>query len=93
MRKVSARSRGRSLAPRTRSRNGAAARCGGVRSDRTATPGDYELEEDELGDDDRLPLLGHVRIETTQEYAQIQPAQLKESVGFYEGKAVDALTK
>lgn len=37
-------------------------------------------------------LLGHVRIETTQVYAQIQPAQLKESVSFYEGKAVDALT-
>jgi site-specific recombinase XerD len=37
-------------------------------------------------------LLGHVRIETTQLYAQIQPAQPKESVGFYEGKAVNALT-
>ena len=38
-------------------------------------------------------LLGHVRIETTQVYAQIQPAQLKESVSFYEEKAVDVLTK
>jgi integrase/recombinase XerC len=37
-------------------------------------------------------LLGHVRIETTQVYAQIQPAQLKESVRFYEGRALDALT-
>lgn len=37
-------------------------------------------------------LLGHVRIETTQVNAYIQPAQLKESVSFYEGKAVDALT-
>ena len=37
-------------------------------------------------------LLGHVRIETTQVYAQIQPAQLKQSVGFYEAKAVQALT-
>jgi integrase/recombinase XerC len=37
-------------------------------------------------------LLGHVRIETTQVYAQIQPAQLKQSVGFYEAKAMEALT-
>ena len=37
-------------------------------------------------------LLGHVRIETTQVYAQIQPAQLKQSVGFYEAKALEALT-
>jgi len=35
--------------------------------------------------------LGHTRIETTQIYAQIQPAQLKESVSFYEAKAVEAL--
>lgn len=38
-------------------------------------------------------LLGHVRIETTQVYAQIQPAQLKQSVGFYEAKALEALTR
>jgi site-specific recombinase XerD len=37
-------------------------------------------------------LLGHVRIETTQVYAQIQPAQLKQSVSFYEAKALDTLT-
>jgi len=37
-------------------------------------------------------LLGHVRIETTQVYAQIQPAQLKASVSFYESKALAALT-
>ncbi len=37
-------------------------------------------------------LLGHVRIETTQVYAQIQPAQLKASVSFYETRALDALT-
>jgi hypothetical protein len=33
-----------------------------------------------------------VRIETTQVYAQIQPAQLKASVSFYESKALAALT-
>jgi integrase/recombinase XerC len=37
-------------------------------------------------------LLGHVRIETTQVYAQIQPEQLKQSVNFYEARALDALT-
>jgi integrase/recombinase XerC len=37
-------------------------------------------------------LLGHTRIETTQVYAQIQPAQLKQSVNFYEAKALDAMT-
>lgn len=37
-------------------------------------------------------LLGHTRIETTQVYAQIQPAQLKQSVSFYEARALDALT-
>ena len=37
-------------------------------------------------------LLGHPRIETTQVYAQIQPAQLKESVKFYEARALEALT-
>ena len=36
-------------------------------------------------------LLGHQRIETTQVYAQIQPAQLKESVRFYEARALEAL--
>jgi integrase/recombinase XerC len=34
-------------------------------------------------------LLGHKRIETTQVYAQIQPAQLKQSVSFYEAKALE----
>ena len=38
-------------------------------------------------------LLGHVRIETTQVYAQMQPAQLNQSVGFYEAKALGALTR
>jgi integrase/recombinase XerC len=37
-------------------------------------------------------LLGHARIETTQIYAQIQPEQLKQSVNFYEGRALEALT-
>jgi len=37
-------------------------------------------------------LLGHTRIETTQVYAQIQPAQLKQSVSFYEAKALEVLT-
>jgi site-specific recombinase XerD len=36
-------------------------------------------------------LLGHTRIDTTQIYAQIQPAQLKQSVSFYETKALEAL--
>ena len=37
--------------------------------------------------------LGHARIDTTQVYAQIRPAHLKQSVSFYEGKALEALTK
>ena len=37
-------------------------------------------------------LLGHARIETTQVYAQIQPAQLKASVKFYEARAQETLT-
>ena len=37
-------------------------------------------------------LLGHKRIETTQVYAQIQAAQLKQSVSFYEARALAALT-
>ena len=32
-------------------------------------------------------LLGHARIDTTQVYAQVRPARLKQAVGFYEGKA------
>ena len=36
-------------------------------------------------------LLGHTRIETTQLYAQIRPAGLKQAVAFYETKALDAL--
>ena len=32
-------------------------------------------------------LLGHQRIDTTQLYASIRPAQLKRAVGFYEEKA------
>jgi site-specific recombinase XerD len=38
-------------------------------------------------------LLGHARIDTTQVYAQIRPAHLKQAVAFYEGKALEALTK
>ena len=36
-------------------------------------------------------MLGHTRIDTTQTYARIRPAQLKQAVAFYEGKAVDVL--
>jgi site-specific recombinase XerD len=36
-------------------------------------------------------MLGHVRLETTQIYAQIRPAQIKRAVEFYEAKALDAL--
>jgi site-specific recombinase XerD len=36
-------------------------------------------------------MLGHVRLETTQIYAQIRPAQLKRAVEFCEAKALDAL--
>jgi site-specific recombinase XerD len=38
-------------------------------------------------------MLGHVRLETTQIYAQIRPAQLKRAVEFYEAKALDALSR
>ncbi|MFY9583663.1 MAG: hypothetical protein WAR21_04145 [Candidatus Acidiferrales bacterium] len=31
------------------------------------------------------------RIDTTQTYARIRPAKLKEAVAFYEGNAVDVL--
>ena len=37
-------------------------------------------------------LLGHTRIETTQLYAQIRPAVLKQAVEFYEAKALDVLS-
>jgi integrase/recombinase XerC len=37
-------------------------------------------------------LLGHVRLETTQVYARIQPRHLKEAVNFYEAKALEVLT-
>jgi len=37
-------------------------------------------------------LLGHARIETTQIYAQIQPRQLKQSVEFYEARALEVLS-
>jgi hypothetical protein len=36
-------------------------------------------------------LLGHTRIETTQLYAQIRPAALKQAADFYEAKALDVL--
>ena len=38
-------------------------------------------------------MLGHVRRETTQIYAQIRPAQLKRAVEFYEAKALNALSR
>ena len=37
-------------------------------------------------------LLGHMRIETTQAYAQIRPAALKQPVEFDESKALDILS-
>jgi integrase/recombinase XerD len=37
-------------------------------------------------------MLGHTRIYTTQTYAQIRPAQLKRTVEFYKGKALDLLS-
>jgi integrase/recombinase XerC len=37
-------------------------------------------------------LLGHKRLETTQLYAQIRPAELKHAVEFYEAKALDVLS-
>lgn len=36
-------------------------------------------------------MLGHARIDTTQAYAQIRPAQLKRAVEFYDGKAMELL--
>ena len=38
-------------------------------------------------------MLGHERLETTQIYAQIRPAQLKRAVAFYEDKAVQMLSQ
>lgn len=37
--------------------------------------------------------LGHTRIETTQIYAQIQPAQFKQTVSFYEARALELLSR
>jgi len=37
-------------------------------------------------------MLGHTRIDTTQTYAQIRPAQLNRTVEFYEGKGLDLLS-
>src|SRR5438132_5708065 len=37
-------------------------------------------------------LLGHKRIDTTQVYASIRPAQLKRAVAFYEDKAARMLS-
>jgi integrase/recombinase XerC len=37
-------------------------------------------------------MLGHTRIDTTQTYAQIRPAQLKRTVAFFEGRALDLLS-
>ena len=38
-------------------------------------------------------LLGHTRIDTTQIYATIRPAQLKRAVAFYEDKAARMLSE
>jgi len=38
-------------------------------------------------------LLGHTRMETTQLYAQVRPAALKQAVEFYEAKALDLLSE
>jgi site-specific recombinase XerD len=38
-------------------------------------------------------LLGHARIDTTQIYANIRPAQLERAVAFYEKKAMEMLTE
>ena len=38
-------------------------------------------------------LLGHSRIDTTQIYTSIRPAQLKRAVSFYEEKAIKILTE
>lgn len=38
-------------------------------------------------------MLGHVRIDMTQTYAPIKSAQLKRAVAFYEGKALDILSR
>jgi len=38
-------------------------------------------------------LLGHARIDTTQIYANIRPAQLKRAVAFYEKKATEMLSE
>ena len=37
-------------------------------------------------------LLGHTRIDTTQIYAMIRPAQLKRAMSFYEDKATRMLS-
>jgi integrase/recombinase XerD len=38
-------------------------------------------------------LLGHARIDTTQIYANIRPAQLTRAVAFYETKAMEMLSE
>ena len=47
---------------------------------------DHDLEEVRA-------LLGHARIDTTQIYANIRPAQLKQAVAFYEKKAMEMLSE
>jgi len=37
-------------------------------------------------------MLGHTRLETTQLYARIRPAQLKRAVELYEPKALEVLS-
>jgi hypothetical protein len=38
-------------------------------------------------------LLGHARIDTTQIYANIRPAQLERAVAFFETKAIEMLSE
>jgi site-specific recombinase XerD len=38
-------------------------------------------------------LLGHTRLETTQVYTTIRPAQLKDAVAFYEAQAQEMMGK
>ena len=38
-------------------------------------------------------LLGHSRLDTTPVYMTIRPAQLKQAVAFYEGRALEILMK
>jgi len=51
-----------------------------------------EVDEQHHDLEEVRSLLGHTRLETTQLYAQIRPAALKQAVDFYEAKALDVLS-